>query len=120
MTFESLTPMLETSDMKLTIAFYTEVLSFEIHNVSEDLSWAALGKDGISIMFSIHNAHRGFTKSVLSGSLYFRVDELEKLWEVVKDKSSISYPIEDFPYGMREFAIVDPNGYLLQFGKEIS
>jgi hypothetical protein len=28
--------------------------------------------------------------------------------------------MEDFEYGMREFAIRDNNGYILQFGQEIS
>jgi hypothetical protein len=32
---------------------------------------------------------------------------------------TIVYPLEDFPYGMREFAIRDNNGYILQFGQEI-
>ena len=30
------------------------------------------------------------------------------------------YPIEDFHYGMREFAIFDNNGYLLQFGQPLA
>ena len=37
----------------------------------------------------------------------------------VKDAVRVCYPIEDFDYGMREFAIFDNNGYLLQFGQEI-
>jgi hypothetical protein len=32
----------------------------------------------------------------------------------------VCYGIEDFFYGMREFAIYDNNGYLLQFGQPIS
>ena len=37
----------------------------------------------------------------------------------MKDHTEIVYPLEDFDYGMREFAIRDSNGYCLQFGKEI-
>jgi hypothetical protein len=29
------------------------------------------------------------------------------------------YPIENFAYQMREFAIRDVNGYIIQFGREI-
>jgi hypothetical protein len=32
-------------------------------------------------------------------------------------QSPVVYPIEDFSYGMREFAIRDNSGYILQFGK---
>ena len=37
----------------------------------------------------------------------------------LKDKVRIVYPIENFSYGMREFAIRDSGGYILQFGKPI-
>jgi len=37
----------------------------------------------------------------------------------IKTTSLIFYPIENFDYGMREFAIRDNNGYILQFGKEM-
>ena len=37
-----------------------------------------------------------------------------------QDKARVVYPIENFFYGMREFAIRDNNGYILQFGQEIS
>jgi len=37
----------------------------------------------------------------------------------LKHNTEIVYPIEDFDYGMREFAIRDSNGYCLQFGQEV-
>ena len=37
-----------------------------------------------------------------------------------KTKQTIVYPIENFYYVMREFAIRDNNGYILQFGQEIT
>jgi hypothetical protein len=37
----------------------------------------------------------------------------------LKDKTKVCYPIETFGYGMREFAIFDNNGYLLQFGQPV-
>jgi hypothetical protein len=36
-----------------------------------------------------------------------------------KENTKVCYPIENFEYGMREFAIYDNNGYLLQLGQEI-
>jgi len=37
----------------------------------------------------------------------------------VKDKARVVCPIENLEHGMREFAILDNNGYCLQFGKEL-
>ena len=45
------------------------------------------------------------------------MDDVENLWKQLKDRSSIVYPIEDSSYGMREFAIRDNSGYILQFGQ---
>ena len=70
-------------------------------------------------MFALPNAHIPFDKPQLTGSLYFRCDDVNAFWESVKDKAEVVYPIEDFDYGMREFAVRDNNGYLLQFGQEI-
>ena len=39
---------------------------------------------------------------------------------VAQDQCEVVYPIEDFDYGMREFAIRDNSGYLLQFGQPIA
>jgi uncharacterized glyoxalase superfamily protein PhnB len=55
----------------------------------------------------------------MTGSLYFKTDDVNALWLRLKDKCKVEYPPEDFEYGMREFAIRDNSGYLLQFGQEI-
>jgi uncharacterized glyoxalase superfamily protein PhnB len=45
---------------------------------------------------------------------------VDAIWENIKESANICYPIETFDYGMREFGIYDNNGYLLQFGQEIT
>lgn len=70
-------------------------------------------------MFSTPNVHRNIPKPIMSGSLYIKTNEVETLWESLKDICTICYPLEDFEYGMREFAIYDNNGYLLQFGWDL-
>jgi uncharacterized glyoxalase superfamily protein PhnB len=48
-----------------------------------------------------------------------KLDDVDSLWQQLKDKTTVVYPLENFFYGMREFAIRDNNAYLLQFGSEI-
>lgn len=117
--FNSLTPMLETHDMESTIGFYTEVLGFVTENYVRDMGWCLLQRDAVSIMFTLPNEHRDMPKSIMSGSLYINANDVGLIWENLKDRCNICYPIEDFEYGMREFAVYDNNGYLLQFGQEI-
>lgn len=118
-TATKLTPMLESHDMPATLTFYTEILNFTCVAKSDDLSWLTLSKDGIEMMFCAPNQHRNIPKPIMSGSLYINTNEVAALWENLKDQCNICYPLEDFDYGMREFAIYDNNGYLLQFGQDL-
>lgn len=115
-----LTPILWTENLEETVKFYTDILSFICHEINEDWGWAALGKDNIGIMLAVPNQHTPFEKSFFTGTFYFRTDEVDKIWDELKNKAKVCYPIDNFEYGMREFAIFDNNGYMLQFGQEIS
>jgi len=117
-TLQSMRPMLAVNSIDDTILFYRNVLGFECVNRMD--GWAALQKDDVEIMISHPNAHEPFEKPVFTGSLYFNASDVDALWNEIKDKSSIVYPIENFSYGMREFAIRDNSGYILQFGQEIT
>jgi uncharacterized glyoxalase superfamily protein PhnB len=119
MTVESLVPMLRTWDLPASIAFYTQVLGFACDAGGADAGWASLRSGDVALMLSGPNEHVCDTAPAFTGSLYFRVREVERLWAELKDKVRVSYPLEDFPYGMSEFAVYDNNGYLLQFGQEI-
>ena len=57
---------------------------------------------------------------MFSGSFYFTLENVNELWEELKNKCTIAYPIENFEWETREFAIFDNNGYMLQFGQDIS
>ena len=113
-------PMLWTPDLKGSVDFYTTVLGFECCALVEDWGWASVRRDNVSIMFALPNAHEPFEKPVFTGSIYINTDDVDKLWQDLKDKVKVCYPIENFDYGMREFAIYDNNGYLLQFGQDIA
>jgi uncharacterized glyoxalase superfamily protein PhnB len=119
MTLKSLTPMLRTWELPGTIEFYTTVLGFACRSRSDEWGWASLERDGVEVMLSGPNAHEGDTAPAFTGSLYFRVGDVNTLWSDLRDRARVCYPPEDFDYGMREFAIYDNNGYLLQFGQEI-
>lgn len=118
--FQPIRPMLWTNELKETIAFYVNVLGFKCGEYNEDWGWAALHKDDCEIMLAKPNEHIPFEKPMFTGSFYFNVDAVDELWNAIKDKCKICYEIENFEWGMREFAVYDNNGYLLQFGQEIN
>lgn len=119
MDVESLTPMLRTWDLSGSIEFYRGVLGFECQAHEPEWGWASMTCGPVTVMLSAPNEHEGDRAPAFTGSLYFRVSNVDGLWSRLKDQARICYPIETFDYGMREFAIYDNNGYLLQFGESV-
>ncbi|MDV6169158.1 VOC family protein [Flavobacterium sp. DG1-102-2] len=117
--FTILKPTLYTKQLKESVAFYSEILGFECAAFEEALGWASLQKDSVEIMLAYPNEHIPFDLPVFSGSLYITTDSVDRLWEMYKNRCKVCYDIENFDYGMREFAIYDNNGYLLQFGQQL-
>src|SRR4026209_974979 len=118
MRLHELTPMLRTTDLEGSIEFYTTVLGFECEGSSAEWGWASVRRGKGATMFALPNEHEPFAGPCFTGSLYINPDDVDALWEQVKDKARVCYTIDNFDYGMREFAIYDNNGYLLQFGHE--
>ncbi|RYH75565.1 bleomycin resistance family protein [Flavobacteriaceae bacterium 144Ye] len=120
MTFKSLVPMLYTEQIEETIAFYTTHLGFTCGEKNDDWNWASIHRDEVEFMLAKPNAHISFTKPQFTGSFYIKVDDVDALWHQLKDKVTLCYPIENFEWNMREFAIYDNNGYVIQIGEELS
>lgn len=111
------TPMLTVISIDSAVEFYRDVLGFSL--LTSTATWACMAIDDIEVMFALPNEHLPFQKPGMTGSLYFNTDDVDALWNRLKDQCQIEYPIENFEYGMREFAIRDNSGYLLQFGQSI-
>ena len=119
MKIESVTPMLRTWDLEATVAFYNEVLGFDCEGLEPEWGWATISCGGFQVMFAGPNEHEGDVEPAFTGSIYFRVSDVDDMWSMVEGRVQVCYPPEDFDYGMREFAIYDNNGYLLQFGQAL-
>lgn len=117
--FNSLRPILWTENFDDTIGFYIQILDFTLQEKNNDWQWALLEKDDVQIMLTKPNAHEKFNGIGFTGSFYFNVNNVDELWEDLKTKAKICYEIETFDWDMREFAIYDNNGYILQFGQHI-
>jgi uncharacterized glyoxalase superfamily protein PhnB len=119
MTLLELRPMLQTEDYQGTLDFYTHTLGFECTSSIPGLGWASLKRDRIALMISRPNSHTPFGGPRLTGSIYINTDDVEGWWARLKDVARVAYPIETMEYDMREFGILDNNGYLLQFGQPV-
>ena len=120
MKINKLIPTLYTNEIQKTVDFYVQLLNFQCKSYEPNIGWASLQLDNIEIMVTLPNDHLPFEKPLFTGSFYLKTDIIDKIWGQIKDKVEIAYPIENFEYGMREFAIYDNNGYMIQFGEEIN
>jgi catechol 2,3-dioxygenase-like lactoylglutathione lyase family enzyme len=116
---KKLSPILWTKDLKATIAFYESVLGFK--GKSNFPNFVSLTRENVEIMFIVPQAEpEFFQRPILTGSVFIATDEVDKVWESLKDKATIKTSIDNREYRMRDFSILDNNGYELVFGQDIS
>ena len=124
-----LSPILWTKDLEQTISFYETVLGFK--KQTQFPNFVSMVKDNVEVMFVLpvdepqdckdpNNKEEFFPKPQLTGSIYIITEKVDELWESVKDKARIESTICDREYLMRDFSILDNNGYELVFGEDIS
>lgn len=128
MTFEEMRPMLMVSDLQQTLAFYADVLGFEVtatYPEGDRPTWAAASVGNVRLMFSWvgepHTHEDGETHShepEFNGALYFTAaGDIRELHARVRSRVPSCGDIDEQPWGMTEFSVQDPNGYELIFGK---
>lgn len=115
MALTSLTPMLQTLSIAETRQWYADMLGFRCVSKPDD-NWCHLVRDSVELMF-MTNAHLGAPGA--TATQYITLDDVMALYETLKGRWPIEWGPQDMPYGMREFAIRDNNGYLLSFGQDI-
>ena len=112
--FRSIAPMLQSGDLQRTIDWYESVLGFRC--VGREDAWCRLERDRVMLMF-MRNDHLGPPHATATQYIYLH--DLDAFWASIKDKVKAEWGPEKMPYGMMEFAIKDPDGYLLSFGEEL-
>ena len=121
-----LSPMMAVRDMKRTIEFYRDSLGFQLGMTFPDASnpeYADMAKDGMVLMFlpaSNCGIYPG-QKLGIGVNFYMEIDgDIDKYYADLKSKGvKISADIKDEPFGIRDFTVEDPDGYLLTFNKRI-
>jgi len=124
--FTKLTPNLLVASVERSLAFYVDTLGFTRGMTVPDESpfaFASVAAGAVEIFF---NDAAGAVKEYLgfagkpigaTGTLFIEVVGVNALHERLQGKVTIVMPIETKFYGMREFAITDPDGYVITFAE---
>lgn len=112
---KSTIPVLPSLDLDETIAYYTR-LGFKVWS-RHDGDYAILARESQEMHFFLMG-HLNPSESFFG--CYWRVDDADAFYaELAAAGLQNLYPIEDKPWGMREFAIIDPHGNLIRIGQEL-
>ena len=106
-----------TEDIARSVKFYVEQLGFTCTLQLEGFARVQLGT--ADIMLALPDVHRPWEGPAFAGSIYLDVDNVDELWELLKTRVRIAYPIETMEYGLREFGVLDDNGYGLNFAQPV-
>jgi len=112
-------------DVSSTGVHYRDVLGFRCeYEAGDPVEFAVYSRDAVPIMFRrvpephviVPNERQGGTWDV-----FFWVHDADALHsELVRAGATVVYPPTVQPYGMKEFAVRDPNGYVLGFGHSLA
>lgn len=104
-----LSPMIPSFDIQKTVSFFTDLLDFKVGR--DDKTYVILYKDNSTV----HILRAG--SDIGEMEFYFEVDDLEQVWNNMKDKLhgiKVKEPF-DREYGMREIHIIIPETKTLMF-----
>ncbi len=134
MTGNPLVPELHCSDIDRSLAFYTRVLGFQVRYARPAERFAYLAREGAELMLeqTVDPARAWLTGPLeyplgRGINLQIRVADVDRLHAAVAGSGArIFVPLEERWYrtgsvdaGHRQFAALDPDGYLLRFYQDL-
>ena len=113
-------PMFHVPDVRRTVDWYREI-GFEVTATYDDdrgrLSFAIVSFGGGEVMFS--SGGQLSSKQRREVDLYAYTEEVDDLYDRIKDRIEIIEGPHNMFYGMREIIVRDVNGFWITFGKEV-
>jgi lactoylglutathione lyase len=121
-----LTPNLIVADTARSLAFYRDVLGFSLgmHVPDEPpFAFVSVLSRGVEIFLNAQEPalaeYPVFANRPIGATLtlFIEVQGVRELWESLRERVPVVLPLETKWYGLTEFAIADPDGYVLTFAE---
>lgn len=125
-----LTPLIQVFNMPRSLAFYRDVLGFEVVMDSGDgdnSSWVWVKKDGCHLMLNDQYEPGSEPETPLvervrwhnDTALYIGCENVDEVFEYLTSKGLDLDPPIATTYGMRQLNLTDPDGYQICFQHEV-
>ena len=113
--------VMAVNDLDAACRYYRDVLGFEVRLAVD--GWSFLARGACTLRLGHCPDARPMTDpSCIDHSwfAYLHVDDAAALYDEVRARAAeIWHPLDDKPWGMREFAVVTPEGHRIVFGQRI-
>ncbi|MEO8680536.1 MAG: glyoxalase superfamily protein [Vicinamibacterales bacterium] len=126
--FTSITPNLVVRDVATSTAFYRDVLGFAIKETvpaAEPFVFVWLERDGVPVFLNDVKAvvaeHPQMAQVPPGGTatLFIILAGVDEFHDAIKDRAPVVMQLKTQVYGMREFAVTDPDGHLITFAERV-
>jgi uncharacterized glyoxalase superfamily protein PhnB len=123
---KKLTPNLVVSSVERSLAFYRDTLGFTVETIVPEVApfvFAIVRSGPVEIFLNAPEPaiaeYPSFKDQAIGGTLtlFIEVAGIDQVWSDLKDRVPVVMPIETKWYGMTEFAIADPDGYLITYAE---
>ena len=126
--YSKLTPNLVVANVERSLAFYVDTLGFTRGMTVPDAAPFAFGSvtsGAVEIFFNDAAAaikeYPAFANRPIgaTGTMFIEMQGVDALHDRLKASVKIVMPLVTQFYGLREFAIEDPDGYIITFAERI-
>jgi catechol 2,3-dioxygenase-like lactoylglutathione lyase family enzyme len=112
-------PKLPMRNKKVSRDYYVDQLGFKEFGLADYDGYLMVEKDAIQLHF--------FEFATLDpkenyGQVYIRTDDIDALYQEFVNRKVVIHPngpLENKPWGQREFSLLDPDSNLLTFGQPL-
>lgn len=127
--FQSITPNLLVRDVKKSTEFYRDVLGFTMDQTvpeKEPFVFVWMKRDETSVFLNdIAAAAHDYPGAVNlprggTAALFFVVSGVDAYHATVAPRANVIMPLNTQFYGMREFAVTDPDGHIITFAERVT
>ena len=127
--FQSITPNLLVRDVGKSTEFYRDVLGFTMGETvpeKEPFVFVWMKRDDVSVFINDINAAAHDYPEAASlppggtAALFFVVSDVDGYHAQVAPRAKVVMPLKTQFYGMREFAVTDPDGHIITFAERVN
>jgi uncharacterized glyoxalase superfamily protein PhnB len=134
MKFADVTPNLVVAEVERSLAFYRDILGFSVTATVPEVSpfaFAMMQRDDVTVFLNSLESVKEYpslaTRPIGGTNTLFIVLEAEDvtggidaLFASTSPRAKVFMGLKDQFYGMREFGIEDPDGYIIFFAQRIA